>query len=90
MKRDGVFFSRLLSGRNTPGKYGKGLPAMKRRIPSVIRFDKAGGMARHGRDAIRADDGLLGLTGSEGSVGGAGKRTTREEARELPGSLPVS
>lgn len=33
-------------------------------------------MARHGRDAIRADDGLLGLTGSEGSVGGAGKRTT--------------
>ena len=39
-------FSRLLSGRNTPGKYGKGLPAMKRRIPSVIRFDKAGGMAR--------------------------------------------
>lgn len=49
---------------------------MKRRIPSGIRFDKAGGMARHGRDAIRADDGLLGLTGSEGSVGGAGKRTT--------------
>lgn len=76
VKRDGVFFSRLLSGRNTPGKYGKGLPAMKRRIPSGIRFDKAGGMARHGRDAIRADDGLLGLTGSEGSVGGAGKRTT--------------
>lgn len=33
-------------------------------------------MARHGRDAIRADDGLLGLTGSEGSVGGAGTRTT--------------
>ena len=76
VKRDGVFFSRLLSGRNTPGKYGKGLPAMKRRIPSGIRFDKAGGMARHGRDAIRADDGLLRLTGSEGSVGGAGKRTT--------------
>ena len=76
VKRDGVFFSRLLSGRNTPGKYGKGLPAMKRRIPSGIRFDKAGGMARHGRDAIRADDGLLGLTGSEGRVGGAGKRTT--------------
>ena len=76
VKRDGVFFSRLLSGRNTPGKYGKGLPAMKRRIPSGIRFDKAGGMARHGRDAIRADDGLLGLAGSEGSVGGAGKRTT--------------
>lgn len=24
VKRDGVFFSRLLSGRNTPGKYGKG------------------------------------------------------------------
>ena len=46
MKRDGVFFLRLLSGRNTLGKYGKGLPAMKRRIPSVIRFDKAGGMAR--------------------------------------------
>ena len=55
---------------------GRGLPAMKRRIPSGIRFDKAGGMARHGRDAVRADDGLLGLTGSEGSVGGAGKRTT--------------
>lgn len=49
---------------------------MKRRIPSGIRFDKAGGMARHGRDAIRADDGLLGLAGSEGSVGGAGTRTT--------------
>ena len=55
---------------------GRGIPAMKRRIPSGIRFDKAGGMARHGRDAIRADDGLLGLAGSEGSVGGAGTRTT--------------
>lgn len=67
----------LASGRwNSSGKTGRDLPAMKRRIPSGIRFDKAGGMARHGRDAIRADDGLLGLTGSEGSVGGAGKRTT--------------
>ena len=46
-------------------------------------------MARHGRDAIRADDGLLGLMGSEGSFGGAGTRTTREEAQELPGSVPV-
>lgn len=81
----------LLPGRwNSSGKTGRDLPAMKRRIPSGIRFDKAGGMARHGRDAIRADDGLLGLTGSEGSVGGAGKRTTREEARELPGSCPVA
>lgn len=77
VKRDGVFFSRLLPGRwNSSESMGRGLPAMKRRIPSGIRFDKAGGMARHGRDAIRADDGLLGLTGSEGSVGGAGKRTT--------------
>lgn len=67
----------LLPGRwNSSGKTGRGLPAMKRRIPSGIRFDKAGGMARHGRDAIRADDGLLGLAGSEGSVGGAGTRTT--------------
>lgn len=67
----------LASGRwNSSESMGRGLPAMKRRIPSGIRFDKAGGMARHGRDAIRADDGLLGLTGSEGSVGGAGTRTT--------------
>ena len=67
----------LASGRwNSSERMGRGLPAMKRRIPSGIRFDKAGGMARHGRDAIRADDGLLGLTGSEGSVGGAGTRTT--------------
>lgn len=71
------FFLALASGRwNSSESMGRGLPAMKRRIPSGIRFDKAGGMARHGRDAIRADDGLLGLTGSEGSVGGAGKRTT--------------
>lgn len=78
--RSVFFFSfslALASGRwNSSGKTGRDLPAMKRRIPSGIRFDKAGGMARHGRDAIRADDGLLGLTGSEGSVGGAGKRTT--------------
>lgn len=67
----------LASGRwNSSGKTGRGFSAMKRRIPSGIRFDKAGGMARHGRDAIRADDGLLGLAGSEGSVGGAGTRTT--------------
>lgn len=67
----------LLPGRwNSSGKTGRGFSAMKRRIPSGIRFDKAGGMARHGRDAIRADDGLLGLAGSEGSVGGAGTRTT--------------
>ena len=67
----------LASGRwNSSESMGRGLPAMKRRIPSGIRFDKAGGMARHGRDAIRADDGLLGLMGSEGSVGGAGTRTT--------------
>ncbi len=73
-----LFFSlALASGRwNSSESMGRGLPAMKRRIPSGIRFDKAGGMARHGRDAIRADDGLLGLTGSEGRVGGAGKRTT--------------
>lgn len=79
VKGGGVFsFSPVLaSGRwNSSESMGRGLPAMKRRIPSGIRFDKAGGMARHGRDAIRADDGLLGLTGSEGSVGGAGKRTT--------------
>lgn len=82
VKGGGVFsfslsLSCLLPGRwNSSGKTGRDLPAMKRRIPSGIRFDKAGGMARHGRDAIRADDGLLGLTGSEGSVGGAGKRTT--------------
>lgn len=78
--RSVFFFSfslALASGRwNSSESMGRGLPAMKRRIPSGIRFDKAGGMARHGRDAIRADDGLLGLTGSEGSVGGAGKRTT--------------
>lgn len=55
---------------------GRGFSAMKRRIPSGIRFDKAGGMARHGRDAIWADNGLLGLMGSEGSFGGAGTRTT--------------
>lgn len=67
----------LASGRwNSSESMGRGLPAMKRRITSGIRFDKAGGMARHGRDAIRADDGLLGLTGSEGRVGGAGTRTT--------------
>ena len=82
VKRGGVFsfslsLSCLLPGRwNSSGKTERGLPAMKRRIPSGIRFDKAGGMARHGRDAIRADDGLLGLTGSEGRVGGAGTRTT--------------
>lgn len=71
------FFLALASGRwNSSESMGRGLPAMKRRIPSGIRFDKAGGMARHGRDAIRADDGLLGLTGSEGSFGGAGTRTT--------------
>lgn len=71
------FFLAIASGRwNSSGKTGRGFSAMKRRIPSGIRFDKAGGMARHGRDAIRADDGLLGLAGSEGSVGGAGKRTT--------------
>ena len=71
------FFLAIASGRwNSSGKTGRGFSAMKRRIPSGIRFDKAGGMARHGRDAIRADDGLLGLAGSEGSVGGAGTRTT--------------
>ena len=71
------FFLAIASGRwNSSGKTGRGFSAMKRRIPSGIRFDKAGGMARHGRDAIRADDGLLGLTGSEGRVGGAGTRTT--------------
>lgn len=88
VKRDGVFFSRLLSGRNTPGKYGKGLPAMKRRIPSVIRFDKAGGMARHGRDAIRADDGLLGLTGSEGSVGAPGSGRRGRKHGSCPAACP--
>ena len=78
--RSVFFFSfslALASGRwNSSESMGRGIPAMKRRIPSVIRFDKAGGMARHGRDAIRADDGLLGLTRSEGSVGvpGSGRR----------------
>ena len=77
VKGGGVFsfslsLSCLLPGRwNSSGKTGRDLPAMKRRIPSGIRFDKAAG-----RDAIRADDGLLGLTGSEGRVGGAGTRTT--------------
>lgn len=78
------FFLAIASGRwNSSGKTGRGFSAMKRRIPSGIRFDKAGGMARHGRDAIRADDGLLGLAGSEGSVGGAGTRTT-------PGGSPAA
>lgn len=80
----------LASGRwNSSESMGRGLPAMKRRIPSGIRFDKAGGMARHGRDAIRADDGLLGLTGSEGSVGGAGTRTTPGGSTEAARSVPV-
>lgn len=90
VKRDGVFFSRLLSGRNAPRKYGKGLPAMKRRIHRAYALIRLAAWHAAGRDAIRADDGLLGLTGSEGSVGGAGTRTTREEAQELPGSVPVS
>lgn len=41
------FFLAIASGRwNSSGKTGRGFSAMKRRIPSGIRFDKAGGMAR--------------------------------------------
>lgn len=76
----------LLPGR---WKDGKGLPAMKRRIRAYALIRLTAWHAA-GRGAIRADDGLLGLMGNEGSVGGAGTRTTREEARELPGSVPVS
>lgn len=81
----------LLPGRwNSSGKTGRGLPAMKRRIRRAYALIRLTAWHAAGRDAIRADDGLLGLMGSEGSVGGAGTRTTREEARELPGSVPVS
>ena len=41
------FFLAIASGRwNSSESMGRDLPAMKRRIPSGIRFDKAGGMAR--------------------------------------------
>lgn len=53
-----------------------GLSAMKRRIRRAYALIRLEAWHAAGRDAIRADDGLLGLTGSEGSVGGAGKRTT--------------
>lgn len=49
---------------------------MKRRIHRAYALIRLAAWHAAGRDAIRADDGLLGLTGSEGSVGGAGKRTT--------------
>lgn len=49
---------------------------MKRRIHRAYALIRLAAWHAARRDAIRADDGLLGLTGSEGSVGGAGKRTT--------------
>ena len=90
-KRGGVFSFSLSLSCLLPGcwKDGKGLPAMKRRIRAYALIRLTAWHAA-GRGAIRADDGLLGLMGNEGSVGGAGTRTTREEARELPGSVPVS
>ena len=67
----------LLPGRwNTSGKYRNGPFCDEEADPSGIRFDKAGGMYAAGRDAIHADDDLLGLAGSEWDVGGAGTRTT--------------
>lgn len=73
----------LLPGRwNTSGKYRNGPFCDEEADPSGIRFDKAGGMYAAGRDASRADDGLLGLTGSEGSVGGAETRTTPGRSTE--------
>lgn len=55
---------------------GRGLPAMKRRIHRAYALIRLAAWHAAGRDTIRADDDLLGLTGSEGSVGGAGTQTT--------------
>lgn len=67
----------LLPGRwNSSGKTGRGLSAMKRRIRRAYALIRLEAWHAAGRDAIHADDGLLGLAGSEWDVGGAGTRTT--------------
>ena len=73
-----LFFSASLASGPLEhlGKCGERLPAMERRIRRECALTGQAAWFVAGRDAIHADDGLLGLAGSEWDVGGAGTRTT--------------